>query len=479
MSAQDETRRLQPVRSESVTARLGVLSLAMLLSSLATSSANVALPALMADFHSSFAGVQWVVLAYLLAITALIVSAGRLGDLMGRKRLFLFGTGIFSLASLGCAVAPTLGVLIAVRVAQGTGAAVLMALTMAMATSAVAKEQTGRSVGLLGTMSAVGTALGPTLGGILIEEHGWRAIFAINLPLGALVLALAAVTLSSDLPRLKTAPVVFDVKGTLLLALALTSLALSLTGGAGSTIAMKIVLAGMAIASVFAFIFTEARADSPLIPLPLFQSPGLSGGLAASVLATSVVMATLVVGPFYLAAGLGLNSSQTGLVMSCGPLVAALAGMPSGWLVDRVGGAKTKKAGLLAMLTGSIAMALIAPEYGVAGYVGTLAVITAGYALFQTANNSSMMGTADASQRGLLSGLIHLSRNIGLIVGTSVMGAVFAYASGQLAANGTAATDGLEAVFLASALVVALALLVQPADLTLTPLQKRPKPNMQ
>src|SRR5690606_24352698 len=140
----------------------------MLLASLGTSIANVALPAFADAFDASFQHIQWVVLAYLLAITTLIVGAGRLGDLTGRRRLLLAGIALFTLASVLCGLAPTLWLLIAARAGQGAGAAIMMALTMAFVAETVPKEWTGTAMGLLGTMSAVGTALGPSLGGILI-----------------------------------------------------------------------------------------------------------------------------------------------------------------------------------------------------------------------------------------------------------------------------------------------------------------------
>ena len=181
MTTQSESAQL----TRSVQWALASLSLSMLLSSLGTSIANVGLPTLAQAFGASFQEVQWVVLAYLLAITTLIVSVGRLGDLIGRRRLLLAGIVLFTVASVLCGVAPTLWLLIAARAAQGLGAAVMMALTMAFVGETVPKARTGSAMGLLGTMSAVGTALGPSLGGVLIAGFGWRAIFLVNLPLWA------------------------------------------------------------------------------------------------------------------------------------------------------------------------------------------------------------------------------------------------------------------------------------------------------
>jgi MFS family permease len=199
---------------------LAGLSLSMLLASLGTSSANVALPTLARAFGASFQAVQWVVLAYLLATTTLIVGAGRLGDVAGRRRLLLTGLGVFAVASVLCGAAPALWLLIAARGVQGLGAAIVMALTLAFVAEAVPKDKTGSAMGLLGTSSAIGTALGPSLGGVLIAGLGWRAIFFLNVPLATMAILLVHRSLPADRRRLPTDKPGFDTRGTLLLALA-------------------------------------------------------------------------------------------------------------------------------------------------------------------------------------------------------------------------------------------------------------------
>ena len=258
------------------------LSLSMLLSSLGTSIANVGLPTLAQAFNASFQQVQWVVLAYLLAITALIVSVGRLGDITGRRRLLLAGLSLFTVASLLCGVAPTLWLLIAARAVQGLGAAVMLALTMAFVAETVPKAKTGSAMGLLGTMSAVGTALGPTLGGLLISGLGWRAIFLVNVPLGALTLFLAHRYLPADRRGPKTVGAGFDPVGTVLLALTLAAYALAMTMGRGSFGVLNVALLSVAVVGAGLFVLAEARAKSPLIRLAMFRNPMLSAGFAMS-----------------------------------------------------------------------------------------------------------------------------------------------------------------------------------------------------
>lgn len=409
---------------------LAGLSLSVLLSSLGISIANVALPNLALAFDAPFQQAQWIVLAYLLAMTTLIVSAGRLGDLIGRRRLLLAGIFLFTAASSLCGAASALWLLVAARALQGVGAAIMMALTMAFIGETVPKAKTGSAIGLLGTMSAIGTALGPSLGGMLIAGVGWQAIFFINLPLGALALWLAHRHLPDSPTRVaKTDQSGFDIPGTLLLALTLAAYALAMTLGHGHFGALNIGLLLAATIGTAVFLRYEAKAGSPLIRLTLFSNPVLNASLVNSLLVSTVMMATLVVGPFYLALALGLSSPQVGLVMSAGPLVAGLTAAPAGHLADRWGASRITRIGLAGMSAGALTLSLLPAGFGVPGYLAPMLVITASYALFQTANNTSVMSDVSADQRGAVSGVLNLSRNLGLITGASVMGAIFALSS--------------------------------------------------
>jgi len=400
----------QPTRS--VKGALASLSLAMLLSSLGTSIANVGLPSLAQAFSASFQQVQWVVIAYLLVITLSIVSVGRLGDLVGRRRLLLSGIGLFTLASALCGLAPNLDLLIAARALQGLGAAVMMALTLAFVGDTVAKDKSGGAMGLLGSMSAMGTATGPALGGVLIGGFGWRWIFFISVPLGVLTWLFAQRYLPEDRPR-QTGRTGFDSLGTVLLA--------------------------------------------------LLRNSRLSGSLAMSLLVTTVMMATLLVGPFYLAQTLRLTAVAIGLVLSVGPLVAALTGVPAGRLVDRCGAPGMTLAGLLGMALGCCLLSVLPETLGVGGYLASMVVITLGYALFQTANNTAVMLGVLPEQRGVVSGLLNLSRNLGLVTGASAMGAVFALASKAVdigTAQPQAIASGMRTTFLVALGLIVVACLI-------------------
>jgi MFS family permease len=326
----------------------------------------------------------------------------------------------------------------------------MMALALAMVGETVPKERTGRAVGLIGTMSAIGTALGPSLGGILIAALGWRAIFLATVPLGVLAFLLAYRFLPIDRRRPRTTG--FDTIGTLLLGLMLAAYALAMTLGRGQFGALNLALLLAAVVGAVLFVRIEARAASPLIHLATIDA-ALRASLVTSALVSTVMMATLVVGPFYLAGALGLEPAAVGLVLTIGPLVTALTGVPAGRIADRLGARRVILAGLAAMAAGCL-LPSISPATAL-GYIAPIVVTTIGYALFQTANNTAVMSDIAADQRGVVSGLINLARNLGLVTGASAMGAVFAFVSAR--AGGAA---GMQTTFAVAAGLIVLALAI-------------------
>lgn len=442
---------------------LGSLALSMLLSSLGISIPNVALPTLAQAFTASFQAVQWIVIAYLLAITIVIVSVGRLGDTMGHRRVLLAGIFLFTVASMLCGLAPMLWVLIVARAIQGLGAAILMALTVALVGETVPRERTGRAMGLLGTMSAIGTALGPSLGGVLIAGPGWRAIFLILVPLGILNFLLTHRYLPVYEQRVKLDRNGFDSLGTLLLGLTLAAYALAMTVGGGHFARLNLALLSTAVLGGSLFVLVETRVASPLIRLALFRNVGLSGSLVMNALVSTVMMATLVVGPFYLSRGLGLNEALVGIVMAIGPIISTLSGIPAGRIVDHLGAPFMVIVGLIEMAAGSFALSVLPAMFGIAGYIAAIVVLTPGYQLFQAANNTAVMMDVHPDQRGVISGMLNLLRNLGLITGAAVMGAVFAFASMTTditTAQPEAVTTGMQTTFAVAVILIIVTLAI-------------------
>ena len=309
-------------------------------------------------------------------------------------------------------------------------------------------------------MSAAGTALGPSLGGVLIAALGWQAIFFVSVPLGILALFLAHRYLPSSRPT-PTARAGFDSLGTLLLALTLAAYALAVTMGRGSFGLLNMSLLLAAALGVGLFVFVEAKATSPLVRLVMFRDPAFSASLAMNALVSTVMMATLVVGPFYLSRSLGLPAALVGLALSVGPVIAALSGVVAGRMVDRLGAPVMVITGLIAMAAGSAALSVLPAVLGIVGYIAAIAVLTPGYQLFQAANNTAIMKEVQPDQRGVVSGMLNLSRNLGLMTGASVMGAVFAFASKAndiTAASPEAVATGMQATFAVAAILVVLAI---------------------
>jgi MFS family permease len=445
------------VLSPPLTRRLGLLALglATLLPMLAGSMANMVLPALEQAFAEPFAGVQWVLVAYLLGLTCLTVVAGRLGDRLGRRRLLLWGLGLFALASLLCALAPSIGWLIAARALQGAGAACMLVLALAMVGQLVGPARRGWGMGLLGTLSACGTALGPSFGGLLIGTFGWQAPFLLLVPVSLLALGAGLLGLPAEgaPPKKESIP----LARLLMLVMVLLCYGLALTSG--GVLALCWGAGALLVAALF--VRRERLARSPLLPLALLAEPRLRGGLLASALVASVMVASLLIGPFYLRGVFGLDLGTVGLMISGGPLLAALTGMPAGWLVDRVGARRVVRLGLMAMTSAALGLATLSSGLGPLGYLLPILLLTAGYALFQTANNSAVVGGASEQARGAVAGLLTLSRNLGQLAGAAGLGGLFATLVGTHNLSMAMPTDlvfGTQLTFALTGLLIGLAL---------------------
>lgn len=446
------------------------LGLGIFLAALGTSSANVALPQLAEYFAVSFASVQWVVLAYLLSITVLIVLVGRLSDLYGAKRLLLAGVGLFALASVWCAVSQQFAWLVTARAVQGVGAAVMMSLCMALVPKVAPADQAPRWIGFLASMSAIGTALGPACGGLLLQLLDWRSLFLLNVPCALFALVWLWQQLPADHPNQPVAGR-FDHMGACLLAMGLLCYALSMTVAGDYWPWLLTAAAGFA----GGFVFQQQRLTGdgtptqrqPLLRLALFRQPTLRNGFLLNLLVMTVMMTTLVVGPFYLAQALGLSALAVGAVMAVGPMVTALTAVPLGALVQRYGSQPVMAAALMVMSVGALNLALVplqwaATPLALPSYMLALVILTLGYATFQTSNNSAVMTAARPDERGVIAGLLHLARNLGQLTGAAFMGAVFAWAAasqqlhtataGQLG-RGLTVTFGIGSVMLFAACV--------------------------
>ncbi|HZD75086.1 MAG TPA: MFS transporter, partial [Actinomycetota bacterium] len=298
---------------------------------------TLALPTLKSTFHASLGTVEWVGLAYLLALVGAVTAVGRLADMIGRKLLYTYGFAVFTLASAGCALAPTLPVLVVCRIVQGIGAAMLQANSVALITTAMPAGRLGRGIGAQGTAQALGLALGPAVGGLLLSLGGWRLLFLVNVPAGLLgtVAGWLLLPRSRDLaPRTR-----FDWSGLGLFVPAVSALLLALSLGAGGQLGLpaSLSLCAVAAAAGLAFIRHERRARSPMLDLGLFRQRPFAAGIGAALLGYLVLFGVLFVTPFFLEGARHQHTGTAGLTLAALPAALGLAAPVAGTLTDRLG----------------------------------------------------------------------------------------------------------------------------------------------
>ena len=315
---------------------VGTVCIGAFMGQLDASIVTLALPRLGRDLHASVGAVEWVALAYLLVLVATVATIGRIADAVGRKLLYVYGFGVFTLGSLLCGLAPSLPVLIAAPVLQAVGAAMLQANSVALITEAMPRTLLGRGIGVQGTAQALGLALGPVVGGALLALGGWRLIFLVNLPAGAIGLALGWFLLPRSRSRRKAGA--SDQAGAVLLAIGaagpLVYLSLSNRAGYGDPVLLLALVAGL-VAAV-AFVRRERRVDARLIDLSMLRRPALSVGLSTGLVSYLVLFGTLFAVPYYLTAK-HVGFALVGLQLSVLPVAIGLAAPIAGRLLNRVG----------------------------------------------------------------------------------------------------------------------------------------------
>lgn len=400
------------------------LSLAILMSSIDSTIVTVGLPTIAKDLNSSYASMQWIILSYLLSITTFIIGIGRIGDMLGKKRLYLWGIAIFTIASLLCGLSSTIVFLIVSRVAQGIGASVLMALSFALVGDAVPKERMAHAMGILTSVLTLGIALGPSLGGVLIEIFGWHIIFLVNVPIGIATFVIALKFPESEVAEKRLE---FDWLGVIVLAgtLICYNMGITLSESQGGR-AIVILLMLLSVVGAILFVRIEKRVASPLINFELFRDRIISGSLGISVLLYAVIMCVGMVLPFYLANAQGRSTFEVGLLVAVGPLATTIMGPIAAKVATRFGNRHVMIAGMIGFGFGCFLMTTLTPNTSALGFALRIAISNGSFAFFQTPNNAAIMVSAKPEQRGVVSGLLNLARTLGQTTGAALMGAIFA-----------------------------------------------------
>lgn len=395
------------------------------MSALDSSIVNIILPVLRAAFATNVAAVEWVVTVYLLMVSGVLLAFGRLGDLRGHKTVYLAGFIGFVASSALCGCAPSLGWLVTFRALQAIAAAMLFANSPAILTKSFPTTQRGRALGMQATMTYLGLTIGPVLGGVLAQYLGWRSVFYINLPVGAVGLYLGYRFIPRDEPERTAAR--FDRAGATLFFAGLFALLLALNQGHawgwGSTTIIGLLLGSLAALTIF--VLVERRHVAPMLDLSLFAHPSFSGS-AFTALATYVALFILIfLMPFYLIQGRGLDAAHAGLIMTAQPVVMMVVAPIAGALSDRLGSRPLSMIGLVLLSLGFSALCRLDGATPLWHVAGGLALCGLGFGFFVAPNNSRLMGAAPRNRQGIAAAVLAASRNLGMVFGVAVAGAIF------------------------------------------------------
>ena len=411
------------------------------MSALDGSVVNTLLPVLARAFGASVAGIEWVTTVYLLVISGLLLSVGRAGDLYGHKRLYVGGFVLFVAGSALCGVAWSARALIALRAIQALGAAMLMATAPAILTRSFPASQRGRALGAQGTFTYLGLTAGPSLGGWLASTVGWRAVFYINVPVGAIAIVLAWRVIAAD--HGAQARERFDVVGAILFTTGLVALLIALNQGHawGWTSTPELVMLAVAAALLAAFVRFERHRPGPMLDLSLFRDRQFSGATVSALLNYACVFAVLFVLPFLLIQGRGLDAAHAGLILTAQPIVMAVVAPISGTLSDRIGSRGPAVTGMVTLAVGLAFLGSVVSCGSLGAIAAGLAVIGFGVGTFVSPNNNALMGAAPRHRQGIAAGVLATARNVGMVLGVGLAGAVFT----TVVARSSPAADALVA----------------------------------
>ncbi|MGI8461109.1 MAG: MFS transporter [Solirubrobacterales bacterium] len=417
---------------------------------------NVALPSIQREFDASIGALEWTINAYTLAFAVLLATGGRLGDIFGRRRAFLFGVVVFAVSSATAGLAPTEAALVVSRVVQGIGAAFMMPATLSIITNAFPAAERGKAIGTWAGVSALALAIGPVLGGFLTEEVSWRAIFYINIPVaaGAIVACLFAVRESRD----ETVGREVDIAGTVALTGGLTALVLALVEGNawGWTSPAIIALFAGAAALLAVFVAIEMRVKVPMVQFEFFRNREFLGANAVAFVVSFAMLGMFFFMALYMQNILGYSPLEAGLRFLPSTLMVVVIAPIAGRLTDKIGPRPLIVSGLTIVTISLYMQSLVDAETGYGQLLVPFILMGAGVALVMSPMSTAAMNAVEITKSGLASGILSMSRMVGGTFGIAVLGAFFQSESGS-ALGGSPAQfiDALGTSLLIAAIVAA------------------------
>jgi EmrB/QacA subfamily drug resistance transporter len=384
---------------------------------------NTVLPDIRRFFNTDISIAQWVPTIYLLTISCLILLYGRLGDMIGYKKIFIYGLAAFTVTSVLCGVSQSIWMLIVFRALQGLAAGMMMAVGFAIVTAAFPPLERGKAMGIFGICIAVGLGLGPTLGGLIAENLSWRYVFFINVPVGivSVLWGRRIIPKGAANPGQR-----LDWPGALITLVFLSSLLLYANRGEewGWLSSSCMVLLVVAVVSGVAFVFVEKRSAQPMLNLALFNNRRLSFASLSALLSFMALYAVVFLTPFYLALVLHYSILKVGLVMAASPVATLFIAPASGVLSDRIGTRGFAFCGMAITALGMYFLSGLDSSAGAWDVIWRLVVVGAGMGMFQSPNNSAVMGSVPPWHLGIASGVLAAVRNVGMVLGLAVAGAV-------------------------------------------------------
>lgn len=437
----EENARAQNTESANKWAVLAIVGVGVFMATLDSSIVNISLPAIASYFSVPLNGaVEWIIIAYLVATAAVLLTAGRLADMLGRKTVWIGGLIVFTLGSTICGAAPDLMTLIVARAFQGLGGALIMAVSPALLTSAFPAHERGRALGFNAVTVSLGVSVGPTLGGLITSSLSWRWIFYVNVPIGIIGILATLRVLKEVMAR---NPGRFDPLGAILLAVGMASLtgSLSFGGEIGWTSPLLLTLIAIGVLALVALPFVERRVASPIIDFSLFSNRVFLSANLSLILNFLALFAVSFMLPFYFEQLRAFPTELAGILLTPLPLTIALIAPISGSLADRFGSRWLAATGMTIACVGLVLISTLDAHSSIFDIVWRLVVVGIGQAIFQSPNNSALLGAAPRHRQGLASGFLATGRTMGQSFSVALAGAIFGALGGSEAGRLLSSTN--------------------------------------
>ncbi|SDT86002.1 MFS transporter [Desulfobacula phenolica] len=403
-----------------------LVATSIFMSTLDSSIVNVALPYMMQDLQTDIQTIQWVVLIYLVTVSALLLTFGRLSDIKGRKPVYVMGFTIFVVGSFFCGMAQTPLLLIVSRVLQGGGASMLMACSPALIVDAFPVHERGKALGMIGAVVAAGLTTGPVAGGMILEYLSWPFIFYINIPIG-IAAAIGGIFVLKDAQDTQASREPMDKTGSLLLIVMLSSLIVFMTQLSrwGVLSIPSFFFAGLCILTCIGFVVNEAKSDYPLFDLELLKIKLFVFPVMSSSILFAALFVIIFMMPFYLTYPCGFSASKTGMIMIVPFLFLLFVSPISGMLYDRLGSRRLCVTGMSVLMLSLVSLMYLHPTMECVSILWRIALAGIGTALYVSPNNTAVMSCVPLSRRGIASGAVATARNIGMVIGVALAGLIF------------------------------------------------------